>query len=250
MGFSGKVAIVTGAGGGIGEGYAKALAEWGCAVAVADINEAGAQRVAEAIVAAGGKAIAVKVDVSSEDSTKAMATTVAGELGGIDYLINNAAIYGGMQLHTMMDVPYDYWKKFMSVNMDGCFLATRAVAPYMEQRGGGAIINQSSSAAWLSRAGYYGIAKLALNGITQNMAMELGPKNIRINGIAPGPTDTEATRTSTAEGLVDSIVATLALARMGQVKDMVDACRFLLSDEAGWITGQILCVDGGFIMRP
>jgi NAD(P)-dependent dehydrogenase (short-subunit alcohol dehydrogenase family) len=250
LGFSGKVAIVTGAGGGIGEGYAKALAEWGAAVAVADINEAGAQRVTEAITASGGKAMAVKVDVSSEESTKAMAAAVAGELGGIDYLINNAAIYGGMQLHSMMDVPYDYWKKFMSVNMDGCFLATRAVAPYMEKRGGGAIINQSSSAAWLSRAGYYGIAKLALNGITQNMAMELGPKNIRINGIAPGPTDTEATRTSTSEGLVDSIVATLALARMGQVKDMVDACRFLLSDEAGWITGQILCVDGGFIMRP
>ncbi len=250
MNFSGKVAIVTGAGGGIGEGYAKRLAALGAAVAIADINEAGAARVAAEIEAAGGKALPVKADVSDEESCNAMAKAVSEGLGGIDLLVNNAAIYGGMQLHSMMDVPYAYWKKFMSVNMDGCLWVTRAVVPYMEQRGGGAIVNQSSSAAWVSRAGYYGVAKLALNGITQNLAMELGAKHIRVNAIAPGPTDTEATRTSTAEGLVDSIVATLALPRMGQVKDMADALVFLLSDEASWITGQILCVDGGFIMRP
>lgn len=250
MDFSGKVAIITGAGGGIGEGYAKSLAELGATVVVADINETGAQRVVDEIEKAGGKALAVAVDVSSEASTKAMAATVDEKLGGIDFLVNNAAIYGGMQLHSMMDVPYEYWQKFMAVNMDGCFLVTRAVAPYMEKRGGGSIVNQSSSAAWLSRAGYYGIAKLALNGITQNMASELGPKNIRVNAIAPGPTDTEATRTSTSDGLVEGIVSTLALPRMGQVGDMVSACNFLLSDEASWITGQILCVDGGFIMRP
>lgn len=250
MDFSGKVAIVTGAGGGIGEDYARRLASLGAAVVVADINEEGAGRVVAAIEAAGGQAAAIRADVSSEESVKAMAAFAAERFGGIDMLVNNAAIYGGMQMHSMMDVPYDYWRKFMSVNVDGCLLATRAVAPYMEKRGGGAIVNQSSSAAWLSRAGYYGIAKLALNGITQNMAMELGPKNIRVNAIAPGPTDTEATRTSTSEGLVDSIVATLALPRMGKVSDMSDALVFLLSDQAGWITGQILCVDGGFIMRP
>jgi 3-oxoacyl-[acyl-carrier protein] reductase len=248
--FSNKVAIVTGAGGGIGEAYAKSIAALGAAVAIADINEAGAQRVADEIKASGGKAFAVKVDVSKEESCKAMADAVVAEFGGIDFLVNNAAIYGGMEMHSLMDVPYAYWQKFMSVNMDGCLLVTRAVAPHMEKRGGGSIVNQSSSAAWLPRAGYYGIAKLALNGITQNLAMELGPKKIRVNAIAPGPTDTEATRTSTSEGLVDSIVATLALARMGEVKDMADACNFLLSDEASWITGQILCVDGGFIMRP
>ena len=250
MNFKGKVAIVTGAGGGIGEGYAKALAEQGCAVAVADINEGGAARVADTIIAAGGKATAVKADVSSEASVIEMAANVSESFGGIDYLINNAAIYGGMQLHSMTDVPYEYWRRFMSVNVDGCFLATRAVVPHMQKRGGGAIVNQSSSAAWLSRAGYYGIAKLALNGITQNFATELGPKKIRVNAIAPGPTDTEATRTSTAEGLVDSIVSTLPLSRIGVLKDMSDALLFLLSDQASWITGQILCVDGGFIMRP
>jgi NAD(P)-dependent dehydrogenase (short-subunit alcohol dehydrogenase family) len=250
MKFAGKIAIVTGAGGGIGEAYAKSLAALGAAVGIADINEAGAARVAGEIEAAGGRATAVRADVSSETSCQAMADAVAETLGGIDFLVNNAAIYGGMQLHSLLDVPYEYWKKFMSVNMDGCLLATRAVVPHMVKRGGGSIVNQSSSAAWLSRAGYYGIAKLALNGITQNLAMELGGKNIRVNAIAPGPTDTEATRSSTAPGLVDSIVATLALARLGQVKDMADACNFLLSDEASWITGQILCVDGGFIMRP
>jgi 3-oxoacyl-[acyl-carrier protein] reductase len=250
MSFLGKIAIVTGAGGGIGEGYAKSLALQGAAVAVADINRAGAERVVSEIVGCGGKAIALDTDVSSEQSTKEMAARVAEQLGGIDFLVNNAAIYGGMQLHSMSDVPYDYWKKFMSVNVDGCFLATRAVAPYMEQRGGGAIVNQSSSAAWLARAGYYGIAKLALNGITQSFAAELGPKKIRVNAVAPGPTDTPATRTSTADGLAESIIGGLPLSRWGQVKDMVDACNFLLSDQALWITGQILCVDGGFIMRP
>lgn len=250
MDFTGKVAIVTGAGGGIGEDYAKRLASLGASVVVAEINEAGAARVVTEIEAAGGKAAAVRTDVSSEESTKAMAAFANHTFGGIDILVNNAAIYGGMQMHSMSDVPYAYWQKFMSVNVDGCLLATRAVAPYMEKRGGGAIVNQSSSAAWLSRAGYYGIAKLALNGITQNFAMELGPKNIRVNAIAPGPTDTEATRTSTADGLVEGIVSMLALARMGQVSDMSDALVFLLSDQASWITGQILCVDGGFIMRP
>jgi NAD(P)-dependent dehydrogenase (short-subunit alcohol dehydrogenase family) len=118
----------------------------------------------------------------------------------------------------------------------------------MIERGGGAIVNQSSAAAWMG-VGYYGIVKLAMHAITHSLARELGPKKIRVNAIAPGPTDTEATRKVVPEGIRDQIVSSMPLSRMGEVDDMVKACMFLLSEDAGWITGQILAVDGGQIMR-
>jgi NAD(P)-dependent dehydrogenase (short-subunit alcohol dehydrogenase family) len=132
--------------------------------------------------------------------------------------------------------------------MNGCLLATRAVYESMVERGGGAIVNQSSSAAWMG-AGYYGIAKLAMHGITQSLARELGPRNIRVNAIAPGPTDTEATREIVPEGFRDMLLSQMPLARMGQPDDIVGALLFLLSDEASWITGHVLNVDGGQVMR-
>ena len=249
MGFEGKVAVVTGAGGGIGEAYAKALAARGCAVVIAEIQAENGQRVAKEIEAAGGRAIAVATDVASEESTREMGRAAAEAFGGIDFLINNAAIYGGMEMHGLTTVPLDYWNRFMAVNMTGVLLATRGVLPHMEGRGGGAIINQSSTAAWMG-AGYYGIAKLAIHGITHSLARELGPKNIRVNAIAPGPTDTEATRTTVPKPVLEQIVQSLCLKRMGTVDDMVGAALFLLSDEARWITGHILNVDGGQILRP
>jgi len=118
----------------------------------------------------------------------------------------------------------------------------------MAERGGGAIVNQSSTAAWMG-AGYYGIAKLAMHGITHSLARELGPKKIRVNAIAPGPTDTEATRKQVPEVFLNAILSQMPLSRMGSAEDMVGAALFLLSDEASWITGQILAVDGGMIMR-
>ena len=248
MRFDDKVAVVTGAGRGIGEEYAKALAREGARVVVAELDATAGERVAKEIEQAGGTATAFTTDVSSESSTLAMARASTDAFGGVDYLVNNAAIYGGMELYGLTNMPMEYWDKFMSVNMTGAVLCTRAVFSSMAERGGGAIVNQSSTAAWMG-AGYYGIAKLALHGITQSFARELGPMGIRVNAIAPGPTDTEATRSTVPKEIIDQLLATMPLARMGTPAEMADACLFLLSDDARWVTGHVLNVDGGQIMR-
>jgi NAD(P)-dependent dehydrogenase (short-subunit alcohol dehydrogenase family) len=249
MSFAGKVAIVTGAGQGIGEAYAKGLAAAGAGVVVAEINETQGRRVAAEITASGGKAQFVRTDVASPDSTRAMASAATQRFGAIDYLVNNAAIYHGMEIAPLIAVDWDYYKRFMDVNMHGALLCVRACYEQMAARGGGAIVNQSSTAAWMS-IGYYGIAKLALNGITQSLARELGQMNIRVNAIAPGPTDTEATRSVVPDVILKQIVSQMPLSRQGKPDDLVGACLFLLSDAAAWITGQVLNVDGGQVMRP
>jgi 3-oxoacyl-[acyl-carrier protein] reductase len=248
MMFEGKVAVVTGAAQGIGEGYARGLAERGAAVAVADIAIDKARAVAEAINADGGKAVAAAVDVSDEASAKEMAATVAAELGGIDLLVNNAAIYGGMKIESLMAVDLDYWHKFMNVNLHGALRCTRACHQSMAERGGGAIVNQSSTAAWMA-GGYYSIAKAAINSLTASLASELSWQNIRVNAIAPGPTDTEATRTVVPAEYTGALVQSLMIKRLGTPADLVGACAFLLSDDAAWMTGQIVSVDGGQIVR-
>ena len=249
MRFRDKVAIVTGAGQGIGEAYAKALAAEGASVVVADVNEAQGARVAEEIGGSGGTARFVRVDVASPESTKAMAEATIAAYGGIDYLVNNAAIYQGMQVAPLIAVDWDYYKRFMDVNMHGALLCVRACYESMGQRPGAAIINQSSTAAWMG-IGFYGIAKLALNGITQSLARELGPWGIRVNAIAPGPTDTEATRSIVPAPYLKQMLAQMPLARVGTPEDLVGTCLFLLSSDAAWMTGQVLNVDGGQIMRP
>jgi len=241
-----KVIVVTGGAQGIGEAYAKALASEGAKVVVADINEAGEQ-VAKQIEADGGAAIFVHCDVSSAESAAALVATVEEQWGGIDGLLNNAAIYGAMQFDLLITVDWDYYRKFMSVNMDGALVMTRAVFASMQKRGGGSIINQSSTAAYLY-SGFYGLAKVGVNGLTHQLAHELGGMNIRVNAIAPGPTDTEATRTQAGEAAKE-LVKGLALKRLGQPEDMVGAAIFLLSDESAWVTGQILAVDGGQTFR-
>lgn len=246
--FENKVGIVTGAGGGIGQAYAEALAREGAAVVIADINLEGAEKVAAGIKGEGGSALAVRVDVSDPDSAKAMADQTLAEFGRIDYLVNNAAIFGGMKLDFLVTVDPEYYRRFMSVNLDGALWCTRAVYRKMAKVGGGAIVNQSSTAAWLY-SNFYGLAKTGVNGLTQQLSRELGGQNIRINAIAPGPIDTEANRTTTPQEIVADIVKGLPLSRMGTPEDLVGMCLFLLSDEASWITGQIFNVDGGQIIR-
>lgn len=241
MRFENKTAIVTGAAGGIGEAYARALAAEGARVVVADVNDELGEKVAADI---GGKYI--HTDVSDEASANNLAAQTVETFGKIDYLVNNAAIYGGMKLDFLITVPWDYYKKFMSVNLDGALNVTRAV--YGQMNSGGAIVNQSSTAAWLY-SGFYGLAKVGINGLTQQLAVELGGQNIRVNAIAPGPIDTEATRTTTPSNMVADIVKGLPLKRMGTPEDLVGMCLFLLSDDAQWVTGQIFNVDGGQVIR-
>jgi NAD(P)-dependent dehydrogenase (short-subunit alcohol dehydrogenase family) len=240
--FDGKVAIVTGAAGGIGEAYARGLAAEGAAVVVADLDAERGEKVAADIDGAF-----VRVDVGDPASTAAMAEATIERFGGIDLLVNNAAIYGDMAFDLLITVDWDYYRRFMGVNMDGALLCTRACYESMTARGGGAIVNQSSTAAWLY-SGFYGLAKVGINGLTQQLAHELGGRNIRVNAIAPGPTDTEATRKQAGD-YVQEIVKGLAIKRTGTVDDLVGACLFLLSDEAAWITGQVLQVDGGQVIR-
>ena len=246
--FDGKSVIVTGAAGGIGEAYAKALAAEGAKVVVADVSDTEGERVAADIVAAGGEAFFQHTDVSDEASATACAEATVERYGQLDMLVNNAAIFGGMKLDFLITVPWDYYQKFMQVNMNGQLLMVRACWEKMAAAGGGAIVNQSSTAAWLY-SGFYGLAKVGVNGLTQQLATELGGSGIRVNAIAPGPIDTEANRSSTPQSIVKEMVDKLPIKRMGQPEDLVGMLLFLLSDEASWITGQIFNVDGGQIIR-
>ena len=247
--FTGKVAVVTGAGRGIGRAYAEGLAKAGAAVVVADIDEENAAAVAKALAAAGGTAAATRVDVADRDSAGAMAALATERFGGIDYLVNNAAIFGGMKLDLLVTVDWDYLERFMAVNLNGALVCTRACYPAMAERGGGAIVNQSSTAAYLY-AGYYAWAKAGINALTQQLAHELGGMNIRVNAIAPGPTDTDAARSVVPDAYLKQLVGSLALKRQGTPEDLVGMCLYLLSDDAKWVTGHIFNVDGGQVMRP
>ena len=240
--FTGRVAIVTGAAQGIGAAYARGLAAEGASVVVADIDEERGRSVADEV---GGRFC--RTDVADPDSARRCAEAAVAAYGGIDLLVNNAAIYGDMRFDLLVSVDWDYYRRFMGVNLDGALVMTRACYPHLQARGGGAVVNQSSTAAWLY-SGFYGLAKAGLNALTQQLAHELGGMGIRVNAVAPGPTDTEATRVQAGDAAKE-LVKTLAIKRMGQPEDLVGACLFLLSDEAAWVTGQVLNVDGGQVFR-
>jgi NAD(P)-dependent dehydrogenase (short-subunit alcohol dehydrogenase family) len=147
-----------------------------------------------------------------------------------------------------MTVDLDYYHGFMEVNLNGALIVTRACYQALAADGGGSIVNQSSTAAWMA-TGYYSVAKAALNSLTVSLAHELASRNVRVNAIAPGPTDTKATRSVVPEAFLDPLVQSLAIKRLGTPSDLVGACLFLLSDQAAWLTGHIVAVDGGQIVR-
>ena len=191
----------------------------------------------------------VGVDIADHASVAAMAEAAAKRFGGIDLLVNNAAIFGGMKLDFLLTVDWDYLERFLEVNLLGALVCIRACYPSMAERGGGAIVNQSSTAAYLY-AGYYGWAKAGINSLTQQLSHELGGMNIRVNAIAPGPTDTAAARSVVPDQYMKQLVGSLALKRQGSPEDLVGMCLFLLSDDAAWVTGHVFNVDGGQVMRP
>jgi NAD(P)-dependent dehydrogenase (short-subunit alcohol dehydrogenase family) len=252
--LDGKVAVVTGAGGrgnSIGRAYALGFASAGAAVVVADLNKDGAQVVADEILAAGGKAIAVGVDVSSEEQTLAMASEAKAAFGGVDILINNAALMVDVSYDDLETVSLDAWNKAFAVNLNGALLCARAVAPSMRERGGGRIVNQTSGGAFPA-TGLYGITKLALVGLTTSLAKRYGKDNITCNAIAPGNVKSDAGKMLVPDDspFIQFLQMTCATRPRGEPDELVGAAILLCSEAGAWITGQVIHIDGGWVMRP
>jgi len=254
--LDGKVAIVTGAGGrpnSIGEAYALGLAAAGASVVCADLVREGAETCASRVLAAGGKAVGVQVDIAQEASTNAMAAAAKEAFGGVDILVNNAALMVEMGDPTLgatpLTAPLSGWHTWMNVNLTGALHCARACIPLMLERGGGRIVNQVSAGAYPA-AGIYGITKLALVGLTTALAKEVGKRKISVNAIAPGMTASSAGAALTPAGspFRTYVEATAAGDTDGLPDDLVGALLLLVSPAGRWITGQVLHVDGGLIM--
>ncbi|MBP6682781.1 MAG: glucose 1-dehydrogenase [Halioglobus sp.] len=249
MSIAGKVAIVTGGSRGIGRAYAEALADAGAAVLIADLLKAEGAETVEAIRAKGQQAVFMSVDVSSKEATEAMAKKAADTFGGIDILVNNAAMFASLKGGPMSDISVERWDLTMAVNVRGPWLCTCAVVPYMRQRGGGAIVNQTSISAF-GMAGMldYTASKAAVIGLTKSAASELGRDNIRVNAIAPGGTATEGYSQILGGNLAQAeerAKATQLIAAQIQPQDITGTLLHLVSDGARFITGQTIVVDGG-----
>jgi 3-oxoacyl-[acyl-carrier protein] reductase len=243
--LKGKVAVVTGASKGIGAAIAKALAAEGASVVVNYASsKAGADAVVSAITKAGGKAIAVGGDISKASDAQAIVDAAVKNYGALDILVNNSGVYEFAPLESFTE---DQFHKMFNINVLGTLLVTRAAAKHLGT--GASIINIGSAASRLTppNASVYSATKGALDAITGSLAKELGPRNVRVNSINPGPVDTEGYRTG---GLSDSdfergAVAQTPLGRVGRPEDIASAAVFLASDDSAWLTGEHLLATGG-----
>ncbi len=245
----GRVALVTGGGSGMGRAIVHRLARDGVAVAVLDIDPAAADTVVGEVSGLGGEALAVGgVDVSDRAQVEAAVQQVRDVLGPVVVLVNNAGVAGFKDFLSITD---ESWDRIMAVNLNGPFYCTQAVLPDMIEAGWGRIVNISSSSAQGGQPYmvHYVTSKAGLIGMTKALALELGPKGITVNTIPPGFIDTPMLRDSEARGLLGGSVEDHAqrtpVRRAGLPEDIAAACAFLVSDEAGYITGQVIGVNGG-----
>jgi 3-oxoacyl-[acyl-carrier protein] reductase len=244
--LEGRVAIVTGGGGGLGECICGILAAAGAAV---DVAREDAVRVAERVSSNGARCIALEADVSERRSTEAMVENVVGEFGGVDILVNNAAIY---PLRPWMEIEEEEWDRVIAVNLKGYFLCARAAFPHVRDRGYGRIINVASITFFIGWAGFldYVSSKGAIIGFTRTLAREVGPDGVTVNAISPGAFPTAAERVyPDQEALNRRILEAQCLKRRGTPEDVGNLVAFLASDAASFITGQTIMIDGGWAMH-
>lgn len=244
-----RTAIVTGGARGIGAAVSRRLAADGMAVAVLDLDAQTCEPVVEEIVAAGGSAMAVGADVSDEEQVGAAVDRVASELGGPTVLVNNAGIIRDNMLHKM---PVDDWDLVMAVHLRGAFLMSRAVQPYIREAGFGRVVNLSSTSALGNRGqANYSAAKAGLQGLTKTLAIELGRFNATANAIAPGFIQTDMTASTAArigvefDDFITLAASQIPVGRVGQPEDIAHTTSFLVSDGAGFVSGQVIYVAGG-----
>ena len=251
-GLKDKVAIVTGGAGGIGSAICRRFAEEGAAVAVFDIDQAAAGQVADGIQAGGGRAAAFAVDLTSQESVIAAVQAAEQRLGPVDVLVNNA---GWDQAGPFLKTDKALWEKIVAVNLYGPLHMHHAVLAGMAARGAGRVVNIASDAARVGSSGeaVYAYCKGGLVAFSKTMARELARKRINVNVVCPGPTDTALFRDFAGEGeqgdkLRDALTRAIPFGRLGQPEDLPGIVAFLASDDAAFITGQVISVSGGLTM--
>lgn len=245
--LDGAVALVTGAGAGIGRAIAETFASAGAAVSVTDRDAAAAEQVASAIVAGGGRAFGAGCNVTAEEDLAAAVEHTVSEFGRLTVLVNNAGGGGPKPF----DMPMADMRLAFELNLFSVFRLCQLAAPHMEAAGGGAILNITSMSAdnRNRRMASYGSSKAAESHLTRNIAFDLGPMNIRVNAIAPGATRTAALQTVLTPEIEETMLKHTPLKRLGEPQDMANAALFLCSPAAGWISGQILTVSGGGVQE-
>jgi len=244
--MKGRVAIITGAGQGLGRAFAHGFAAQGAVPVIAEINEDKGRAVA---AETGG--LYVRTDVSDPASVDAMARAVLDAYARIDVLVNNAAIFSTLEMRPFEEISLDEWERVLRVNLTGPFLCARAVAPAMRKAGWGRIINIASAAVSLGRPNYlhYIASKAGLAGMTNSLARELGRHGITVNAILPGATFTEIPRKTVTPEQKKAIVGMQCIPRPEVPEDLVGVVLFLASPASGFVTGQALTVDGGATHR-